>query len=280
VGLRLKYKFYEKTIISLLLKTLGLERHNFFPTAGAAIPPAVEEFVHSVGISMIAGYGMTETTATVSCDRWFKPISMGSVGRILDGVQVKFGENNEILLKGDTITKGYYRKAEVTALAFDDEGWFHTGDAGYMKDGELYLTERIKDLFKTSNGKYIAPQMLESKLVVDRYIDQIVIIADQRKFVSALIIPEYQLLEELAKRKKIEYESIEDLCSNPRIVEFVMDRIETLQQDLANYEKIKRITLLPSPFSMERGELTNTLKVKRAVINQNFAEKIDKMYEE
>ena len=149
-----------------------------------------------------------------------------------------------------------------------------------MKDGELYLTERIKDLFKTSNGKYIAPQMLESKLVVDRYIDQIVIIADQRKFVSALIIPEYQLLEELAKRKKIEYESIKDLCSNPRIVEFVMDRIETLQQDLANYEKIKRITLLPAPFSMERGELTNTLKVKRAVINQNFAEKIDKMYEE
>ena len=280
VGLRMKYKFYEKTIISLLLKTLGLERHNFFPTAGAAIPPVVEEFVHSVGINMTAGYGMTETTATVSCDRWYKPISMGSVGRVLDCVQLKFGENNEILLKGDTITKGYYRKAEVTALAFDEEGWFHTGDAGYMKDGELFLTERIKDLFKTSNGKYIAPQMLESKLVVDRYIDQIVIIADQRKFVSALIIPEYKLLEELAQKKKIEYKDIEDLCSNSNIVEFVMDRIETLQQDLASYERIKRITLLPHPFSMERGELTNTLKVKRSVINQNFAAEIDKMYEE
>ncbi|MBO4642307.1 MAG: long-chain fatty acid--CoA ligase [Bacteroidaceae bacterium] len=280
VGLRMKYKFYEKTIISLLLKTLGLERHNFFPTAGAAIPPVVEEFVHSVGINMTAGYGMTETTATVSCDRWYKPVSMGSVGRVLDCVQLKFGENNEILLKGDTITKGYYRKAEVTALAFDEEGWFHTGDAGYMKDGELFLTERIKDLFKTSNGKYIAPQMLESKLVVDRYIDQLVIIADQRKFVSALIIPEYKLLEELAQKKKIEYKSIEDLCSNSTIVEFVMDRIETLQQDLASYERIKRITLLPHPFSMERGELTNTLKVKRSVINQNFAAEIDKMYEE
>lgn len=280
VGLRMKYKFYEKTIISLLLKTLGLERHNFFPTAGAAIPPVVEEFVHSVGINMTAGYGMTETTATVSCDRWYKPISMGSVGRVLDCVQLKFGENNEILLKGDTITKGYYRKAEVTALAFDEEGWFHTGDAGYMKDGELFLTERIKDLFKTSNGKYIAPQMLESKLVVDRYIDQIVIIADQRKFVSALIIPEYKLLEELAQKMKIEYKSIEDLCSNSSIVEFLMDRIETLQQDLASYERIKRITLLPHPFSMERGELTNTLKVKRSVINQNFAAEIDKMYEE
>ena len=216
LALKVKYRFYEKTIIALLLKKLGLENHNFFPTAGAAIPPAIEEFVHSVGIRMIAGYGLTESTATVSCDRWNQKVTMGSIGRVLNGVQVKFGENNEILLKGDTITKGYYRKAEVTALAIDSEGWFHTGDAGYMKDGELFLTERIKDLFKTSNGKYIAPQMLESKLVVDRYIDQIVIIADQRKFVSALIIPEYKLLEDYAQAKHIQYKNRADLCANPK----------------------------------------------------------------
>ena len=278
--LKMQYKVYEKTIIALLLKTLGLERHNFFPTAGAAIPPAVEEFVHSVGILMVAGYGLTESTATVSCDRWNQPTTIGSIGRVLNGVQVKFGENNEILLKGDTITKGYYRKAEVTALSIDSEGWFHTGDAGYMKDGELYLTDRIKDLFKTSNGKYIAPQMLESKLVVDRYIDQIVIIADQRKFVSALIIPEYKLLEDLAQKQGIKYKDRADLCANKEIVDFVMYRIDTLQQEFAHYEQVKRITLLPEPFSLEKGELTNTLKVKRSVLNQNYAAQIEKMYEE
>ena len=229
---------------------------------------------------MVIGYGLTESTATVSCDRWNKPITLGSIGRPLDGVQVKFGENNEILLKGDTITQGYYRKAEITAMAIDDEGWFHTGDAGYMKDGELFMTERLKDLFKTSNGKYIAPQMLESKFCVDRYIDQIVIIADQRKFVSALVIPDYGLLEDLAKKRGIAFNSRAELCNNERIVQFVMDRIETIQQDLASYEQVKRITILPEPLSMERGELTNTLKVRRPVLNEIYKEQIDKMYEE
>ncbi len=125
LALKMQYLFYEKTVIALLLKTLGLERHNFFPTAGAAIPPIIEEFVRSAGILMIAGYGLTESTATVSCDRWNQPISLGSIGRPLDGVKIKFGENDEILLKGDTITKGYYRKAEITAMAIDEEGTLH-----------------------------------------------------------------------------------------------------------------------------------------------------------
>ncbi len=280
LGLKVKYAFYEKTIISLLLKTLGMERHNFFPTAGAAVPQAVEEFVRAVGINMTVGYGMTETTATVSCDRWNRTATPGSVGRMMPGVQIKFGENNEVLLKGDTITKGYYRKAEVTALSFDEEGWFHTGDAGYMKNGELYLTERLKDLFKTSNGKFIAPQMLESKLCVDRYVDQIVIIAEQRKFVSALVIPEYKLLEKLAKDYNIEYTDRADMCRNPKIVEFVKYRLDTLQQEFAHYEQVKCITLLPEPFSMERGELTNTLKVRRSVLEENYREEIEKMYQE
>lgn len=279
IGLKIKYKFYEKTIIALLLKNLGLERQNFFPTAGAAVPVEVEEFVHACGIGMIVGYGLTESTATVSCDRWNKPISLGSVGRVLDGVEVKIGENNEILLKGETITQGYYRKAEVTANAIDKDGWFHTGDAGYLKDGELFLTDRIKDLFKTSNGKYIAPQMIETKLVVDRYIDQIVIIADQHKFVSALVIPDYHVIEEWAKKYGISYANRAELCKNPDVVRLVMDRIETLQQEFAHYEQVKRITLLPEPFSMERGELTNTLKVKRPVVYQNYKEEIEKMYE-
>lgn len=281
LALELKYRFYEKTIIALLLQNLGLERGNFFPTAGAAIPKEVEEFVHSAGIMMIAGYGLTESTATVSCDRWTQKITMGSVGRVLDGVEVSFGENNEILLRGDTITKGYYRKAEVTERSIDKDGWFHTGDAGYMKDGELYLTDRIKDLFKTSNGKYIAPQLLESKLSVDRYIDQIVIIADQRKFVSALIIPEYDILMEEAKTHLGKtFSSREEMCADPDINKFMMFRLDTLQQEFAHYEQVKRITLLPEPFSLEKGELTNTLKVRRPVLNENYKEIIEKMYEE
>lgn len=280
IGLRMQYSLYENTIIAFLKKKLGLERANFFPTAGAAVPPKVEDFVRSAGLMMIVGYGLTESTATVSIDRFDRPASVGSVGRLLDGVEVSFGENDEILLKGKTITKGYYRKAEVTELSIDSDGWFHTGDSGYIKDGELFLTDRIKDLFKTSNGKYIAPQLIESKLCVDKYIDQIVVVAEQRKFASALVIPQYELLKELAEDYGVTCTTNEELCSNERVVKFMMYRIDTLQQEFAHYEQIKKITLLPEPFSLEKGELTNTLKVKRAVLYRNYREQIEKMYEE
>ncbi len=280
VALRMRYAFFEKTVIALLKRTLGFENANFFPTAGAAIPPAVEEFVHSVGINMLAGYGLTESTATVSCDWSGFPKTIGSVGRVIKGLQVKFGENGEILLRGTTVTKGYYRKDEETRAAIDGEGWFHTGDAGYFKDGELFLTDRIKDMFKTSNGKYIAPQMIESKLVVDRYIDQIVVIADRRKFVSALIVPEYKLLKDFARRHDIPFADTADLCRNADINRMLLFRIDTLQQEFARYEQVKRVTLLPEPLSMERGELTNTLKVRRQVVNRNYEAEIEAMYAE
>jgi long-chain acyl-CoA synthetase len=277
--LQMKYKFYEKTVYALLKKTVGIENGNFFPTAGAAVPDEICEFVHSVGINMIVGYGLTESTATVSC---FPSVGfqIGSVGTLMIDVQVKIGENNEILLKGKTITKGYYKKAEATAQAFDKDGWFRTGDAGYMKGEHLYLTERIKDLFKTSNGKYISPQALETRLAIDRYIDQIAIIADQRKFVSALIVPVYSLVKEYAAEKGITCNSMEELLQHPKIVGLFRARIDTLQQSFAHYEQVKRFTLLPEPFSMERGELTNTLKIKRSVLTENYREEIDKMYEE
>ena len=276
---QLKYKFYEKTIYSLLKKTIGIENGNFFPTAGAAVPDEINEFVHSVGINMVVGYGLTESTATVSCTL---PVGydIGSVGVVLPGIEVKIGEDNEILLRGKTITKGYYKKAEATAAAIEPDGWFHTGDAGYFKNGQLFLTERIKDLFKTSNGKYVAPQALETKLVIDRYIDQIAIIADQRKFVSALIVPVYGFVKEYAKEKGIEYKDMTELLQHPKIVGLFRARIDTLQQQFAHYEQIKRFTLLPEPFSMERGELTNTLKLKRSVVSENYKELIEKMYEE
>ncbi len=277
--IQLKYKFYEKTIYLLLKKTVGIENGNFFPAAGAAISDEINEFIHSVGINLLTGYGLTESTATVSCT-WKSNYTIGSVGNVMPGVEVKIGENNEILLRGKTITKGYYKRTEATAAAFTEDGWFHTGDAGYFKDGELYLTERIKDLFKTSNGKYIAPQALETKLVVDRYIDQVAIIADQRKYVSALIVPVYGFVKEYAKEKGIEYTTMEELLRHPKILGLFKARIDTLQQQFANYEQIKYFTLLSEPFSLEKGELTNTLKVKRNVLAKNYKEIIDKMYEQ
>ena len=276
---QLKYKFYEKTVYALLKKTIGIENGNFFPTAGAAVPDEICEFVHSVGINMLVGYGLTESTATVSCFL-NQGYEIGSVGTVMPDVEVKIGEENEILLRGKTITKGYYKKAEATAAAIDKDGWFHTGDAGYLKGDQLYLTERIKDLFKTSNGKYVSPQALETKLAIDRYIDQIAIIADQRKFVSALIVPVYGFVKDYAKEKGIEYKNMEELLQHPKVIGLFRARIDTLQQQFAHYEQVKRFTLLPEPFSMERGELTNTLKLKRPVVAKNYKEVIDKMYEE
>jgi long-chain acyl-CoA synthetase len=278
--LQLEYKLINKTILSLVRKQLGLENANIFPTAGATVSPEVEEFVHSIGLKMVVGYGLTESLATVSCDHLDEGYTIGSVGRPLRSVQVKIGENNEILLKGPTITPGYYKREELNAQVFDKDGFFHTGDAGYMRNGELFLTERIKDLFKTSNGKYVAPQMMEAMLLVDKYIDQIAVIADQRKFVSALLVPEFRLVEDWARDRNIKFESREDLCANENVKKMMMERIETLQQQLAPYEQIKRITLLPHHFSMENGELTNTLKLRRPIINKNYKDVIDKMYEE
>lgn len=278
--LELEYKVINKTILSMVRKQLGLEHPNIFPTAGAYVSPEVEEFILSVGIGMVVGYGLTESLATVSCVHLDKKFTIGSVGRPISSIQIKIGEDNEILLKGPTITKGYYHRDTTNAKVFDEEGYFRTGDAGYMKDGELFLTERIKDLFKTSNGKYIAPQQVESLLLVDKFIDQVAVIADQRKFVSALIVPEFRLVEDWAREHHIAFGSREDLCANEQVKKMLQERINTLQQQLAYYEQIKRITLLPHHFSMESGELTNTLKIRRPIINKNYQAEIDKMYEE
>ena len=280
LALRLEYNLLNKTILSKVRNQLGFTEPNIFPTAGARISPEIEIFVHAIGIDMLAGYGLTESLATVSCDHKGKPFTVGSVGIPIEGLEIKIGENNEVLLKGPTITKGYYKRDEINKAAFDSDGFFHTGDSGYLKDGELFLTERIKDLFKTSNGKYIAPQQIETLLLVDRYIDEVTIIADERKFVSALVVPNYQLLEEYALSHNIPFNSKEELCCNSKINKLVMDRISTIQQQLASYEQVKRITLLPRNFSIEAGELTNTLKLKRRVIYENYKDVIEKMYVE
>ena len=267
LALHLEYEMLNKTVFSLVRKELGLENAHFFPTAGATVNPKVEEFVHSIGINMIVGYGLTESLATVSCNHLGEPFTVGGVGIPIEGIDIKISDEGEVLLKGPTITRGYYNRDDLTKAAFTEDGYFKTGDSGYLKDGELFLKERIKDLYKTSNGKYIAPQMIESKLLVDKYIDQIAIIADQRKFVSALIIPVYPLLEEYAREHKIPFENREQLCANEQIIAMMKERIDTLQQQLAHYEQVKRFTLLPH-------------KIKRRVLNVNYAKEIEAMYAE
>ena len=278
-GLKLKFQFYNKTVFTLLKRVLGIERGRFFPVAGAPLSDTVNEFLQSVNIPIAYGYGLSETTATVC----FYPeigFQFGSIGEVMPGVQVKIDPgNNEILVKGKTVMSGYYNKPEETKRAFTEDGFFRTGDAGRLEGNTLFFTERIKDLYKTSNGKYIAPQAIEMVMSGDNYIEQIAVIGDQRKFVSALIVPAYPLLEKYAGEKGISFESREELVKNMDIIRFIEARVEEHQKNLASYEKIKRFTLLPEPFMMG-CELTDTLKLRRPVVLQKYATEIEAMYEE
>ena len=273
-----RYKFFDKRIFGPVRKAIGIDHGNIFPTAGAPLSPSIVSFFHSMGLNIVIGYGLSETTATVTC---FPEVGyiIGSVGTVMPEVEVKIGAENEILVKGPTVMRGYLNKPEATAEAFTSDGWFRTGDAGHFDAaGALVLTDRIKDLFKTSNGKYIAPQVLESRLVQDRYIDQVVVIGDRRKYVTAIIIPAFDALKEYARQKHIQYKNLEELVKNVDIRHMIGARIERLQQGLPGFERIKKFTLLPEAFTMERGELTNTLKIKRPVINARYAHEIDQMY--
>lgn len=278
-GLKLKFQFYNKTVFTLLKRVLGIERGRFFPVAGAPLSDTINEFLQSVNIPIAYGYGLSETTATVC----FYPeigFQFGSIGEVMPGVQVKIDPgNNEILVKGKTVMSGYYNKPEETKRAFAEDGFFRTGDAGRLEGNTLFFTERIKDLYKTSNGKYIAPQAIEMVMSGDNYIEQIAVIGDQRKFVSALIVPAYPLLEQYAGEKGISFESREELVKNKDIIRFIEARVEEHQKNLASYEKIKRFTLLPEPFMMG-CELTDTLKLRRPVVLQKYATEIEAMYEE
>lgn len=280
LGLRLKFGLYDRTVFMLLKKKLGIERGRFFPVAGAPLSDQVNEFLQSVNIPIRYGYGLSETTATV-CFYPETGFVFGSIGTIMPHLEVKIDESNsEILVKGKTVTAGYYKKPAENAKSFTEDGFFRTGDAGRKEGDVLFFTERIKDLYKTSNGKYIAPQAIEGLMSSDKYIEQIAVIGDQRKFVSALIVPAYALLEKYAAQKGISYTTREELMGHNDIVRMIGSRIEEHQKSLASYEKIKRFTLLPEPFTMEGRELTDTLKLRRPVVAQKYAEVIEAMYEE
>ncbi|MCH5238636.1 MAG: long-chain fatty acid--CoA ligase [Muribaculaceae bacterium] len=274
-----EYRFWDARIFSKVKKAIGIPNPNFFPTAGAPLSDRIVEFMRAIGVDVLIGYGLSETTATVSFYPQ-KDYEIGSVGIPLPGLKVKIDKNGEILVKGDTVTPGYYKNPEANEKAFTEDGYFRTGDAGYFtREGSLVLTERVKDLFKTSNGKYIAPQMLESRLAENKYIDEAAVIGDQRKYVTALVVPNLSQLRKWAEGKGIEDLGAESLARNPEVVSFILSEINKVQEGVAEYEKIKRITLLPHHFSIMNGEVTNTMKVRRPVVAKRYAKEIEAMYQ-
>jgi long-chain acyl-CoA synthetase len=278
VLLTLKFRWYELTVYSRLKKTIGIERGLIFPCAGAMLSEEIICFLRSVNIPLVYGYGLTETTATVSCfpETGYE---LHTVGQVMPSIEVRIGEDNEIQVKGKPVTCGYYKKPDATAAAFTADGWFRTGDAGSLTENNgIVLTERIKDLYKTSNGKYIAPQQLENKLVNDKFIDNAFVIGDRRKYASALIVPDYRELKTYAGETGIAFMNEADLCNSPRIIQLYETRLADMQDEFAGYERIKRFTLLPHAFAIDTGELTNTLKIKRNYILDKYKDIIEKMY--
>ncbi len=275
-GLRLAHAVAQRLVLKKIQAICG-GRIRFFPCAGAPLSRHIEEFFQAAGLHVVMGYGLTETTATVSChDRTgFVP---GTVGRPIDGVEVRIGEGGEIQVRGETVMRGYYKKPTATAEVTTEDGWFRTGDAGTFEDGILTITERIKDLMKTSCGKYVAPQLIETTLGNDHYIEQVSVIGDLRKYVTALVVPAFEALEAWAKDHGVAFGSREELVAKPEIHSFYEKRISERQKDLADHEKVKRFRLLPQSFSQEAGEITASLKLRRKFILEKYRTIIDSLY--
>jgi long-chain acyl-CoA synthetase len=279
-GLTVAFFLFDRTIFTLLKRVLGLQRGRIFPVAGAPLADHIAEFLLSVNIPLRYGYGLSETCATVC----FYPAThyrIGSIGAVMPDLEVKISPaDGEILVKGKTIMSEYYNMPEETAEVFTADGFFRTGDAGRLEGDTLFFLERIKDLFKTSNGKYIAPQAIELSLSGNRYIEQCAVVADTYKFVSALIVPAFPALEAYARERGIDFRTREELIAHEEVIHLYRATVEACQRDFASYEKIKRFTLLATPFSMETGELTDTLKLRRRVIAARYAPQIAAMYAE
>jgi long-chain acyl-CoA synthetase len=277
LGLMLKHSFANSLVFSKVKQKMG-GRLWFMPCGGASISPDVTQLFEAMGLHITVGYGLTETTATLTAFP-FTNFEHGSCGKPLPGVELRIGENDEILAKGNGIMKGYYNKPEETAKVFTEDGWFKTGDAGKIdENGNLFITDRIKDLMKTSNGKYIAPQQIENLLTNNNFIQQIVLIAEGRQFVSALIVPNFEFLKDYLKKNNVAFTNWEETVQKKEIIDFYKDKIKELQHELSDFEKVKKFTLMPSEFEISSGEITPTLKVKRNVVLKKYADLIEKMY--
>lgn len=276
ISIRVKHSIANKLVLSKLRNIFG-GNIRFMPCAGAAISPKLLRFFHATGIFVNYGYGATETLATVSC---FKSdvYNFDTCGSIMPELMVKISNDGEILIKGETVFTGYYKKSEETDKTLDD-GWYRSGDEGYIApNGDLVMTDRIKDLIKTSVGKYVSPQKIELILGQDPFIEQVIAIGDNRKFITALIVPSFSLLKLEANKMGINYNDPKELIANSEIIKFFTERLEIIQEEFTSYEKVVKFKLLPEPFSIQNGMLTNTLKVRRNALIEQFSTEIEAMY--
>ncbi len=278
--LKVQYDLAESLVYAKLRQALGMNRIRIFINGGGALALNIDRFFNGIGVNLHNGYGLTETTPVTNVNT-FEVFEFGSVGPALADTQVKIADDGEILIKGPQVMKGYFNKPEDTKATFTDDGWFMTGDIGRMDErGCLYITDRKKDIIITAGGKNVAPQNIENTLVTDPFIEQAVVIGEGRKYLSALIIPNYAELVSYAKNQGISFDSNEDLIKKPEIISFYDNKVKNLMKDYARVEQIRRFTLLPREFSIESGELTPTLKMKRKIISQNFNDVIESMYKE
>ena len=281
--LELKYTLFKTLVFNKIKKELG-GNLSFLPVGGAALKKEISEFFAAIGMPVIVGYGLTETTATVTA---YPPKNFkhGSVGKTLPGVEIKIGNEDEILVKYGGVMKGYYKNTEETEKVFTEDGYFRTGDAGMIdEEGNLFITDRIKDLMKTSNGKYIAPQVIEVPLQSHPEISQAMVVAEGKPYVAAFIVPDFEsLIAQYQEFKNYISSSIEEkkkLLETPFIKEKFEKIVSDIQKELASFEKIKKFTLLPEEFSIEKGELTPTLKIRRKTVMENLHTEIERFYRE
>jgi long-chain acyl-CoA synthetase len=276
--LKLKHALANRLVFSKVKDRVG-GRLRVFVSGGAPLAREIAEFFGAAGLTILEGYGLTETSPVITCNRPgdFRP---GTVGKPIPGVEVKIADDGEILTRGPHVMQGYFKKPEATAEAIDAEAWFHTGDVGmFDADGFLVITDRKKDIIVTSGGKNIAPQPIENLLKTNAYIAEIVMIGNKRHFPAALVIPKFENLEKWAREHGVPFTSREDLVARPEVVELYDRTVRELTAHLAPFEKIKKLALLPREFSLETGELTPKLSVKRRVVEQKYKDVIDRLYE-
>jgi len=277
-GLNFKRNLAHKLVFSKILEKTG-GRVRFFVSGGAPLSKDIAEFFYAVGLVILEGYGLTETSPVISANT-FEKMKFGAVGKPIPGVEVKIAQDGEILTRGPNVMKGYYKREAETKEVFK-EGWFQTGDIGHLdEDGLLVITDRKKDLIVTAGGKNVAPQPIENQLKINPYISNAVVIGDRKKFVSALIVPDFEKLEKYAKFSNIPYKDKNDLVKVEKIKNFIQSEVDRSTPNLASYEKVKNIVLLDREFEIEKGEITPTLKVKRNIIEEKYKDLIDLLYKE
>ncbi len=278
VALGVKRKLADKLVFAKLREATG-GNLRFFISGGAALARELGVFFEAVGILILEGYGLTESSPVIAVNRP-NDYKFGSVGKPIPGVEVKIAKDGEILAHGPNIMQGYFKKKKETAEMIDKDGWLHTGDIGvFDAEGFLLITDRKKSLFKTSGGKYVAPTPIENLFLGSKYIDQFIIIGDKRMFITALVVPDFEALKEYADAHRIAYKSDEDLIKLKQIEELIEKDFASFQKQLANYERVRKFTLLSKPFSIESGEMTPSLKLKRKVIEERYQDLIEDMYQ-